>query len=59
MDTVNARLLWKRIPKSVKEVEGAAPSSQLLILREIWAIGQSLTLKEFGVSFRQIKVLIT
>jgi len=43
LDTINARFLWKRIPKGLKEVEGAAPPTSTHIIGEIWSIGKSLT----------------
>jgi hypothetical protein len=54
LDTTNARFLWKRVPKGLKEAEGAAPPTSTHILGEIWSIGKSLTLKEFGKAFIQI-----
>jgi hypothetical protein len=59
LDTTNARFLWKRIPKSLKEVEGAAPATNSNILGDIWSVGKSLTQKEFAKAFLQIKALIS
>ena len=42
-DTINAKFLWKRIPKSLKE----EPNN----LAELWNIGNSLTMKEYAESF--------
>lgn len=58
-DLTNARFLWKRIPKSLKESGQAAPSLNTQVIQEIWAIGKSLTLKEYGAAFSQIRTLIT
>ena len=55
-DITNARFLWKRIPKSIKDVEAASTNSQ--ILGEIWGIGKSITLKEFGKAFVQSRTLL-
>ena len=41
-DTVNARFLWKRIPKSLKE-----DSSNQGLLKDIWEVGKALIGKEY------------
>ena len=42
LDTVNAKYLWKRIPKALKEGEGAAPSTHAHILKDLWEVGSQL-----------------
>ena len=59
LDTVNARFLWKRIPKGLKqEGNGTAPSPNSQTLNEIWGVGKALSSKEFPLAFSMISALI-
>jgi hypothetical protein len=42
-DTINAKFLWKRIPKGLKE----EPNN----LKELWNIGKALSHKDYTDSF--------
>jgi len=48
-DIINAKFLWKRIPKSLK-VPG--------ILSDIWSLNLSLTEKDYATTFVKIATLI-
>lgn len=63
LDTVNARFLWKRIPKSIKEEasaapSGTAPSPNAQTLNEIWGVTQALCSKNYPLAFSLIQTLI-